>query len=415
MAAIPPNPPGPGGAGGGGAGAPPPNPNPNPPGAFARIGGALSGIFSSVGAWTADEAGKRWSRLILLLKITILVPVMLFIVGEAVGRFGVWIDSAWMVTAAKGTFAFGSVIGALLTTWLWTKIMIYGHGGALASEGIASLHERLSPFITTAKVDSFLVWLRGWTAWYVGALLILTYVPVYRSLIAAATLVAGLLLMAAIMSSNWSRSNWPRRIMSLFAIGIIVGQIMYLVAPEAHAAVNSWNESQIARLTSWANTESRIATVDAAAEEQEALDDSQRLELNHGRMAELRQKSNDQNCAGGFCTPEDRAEYRRLQRENETIRNKTLRDPPSATSGNNRPSPSKAPAAQSPAPVKRLRSGRLPPPPQVSRSRSSASSPRRRSAAHRPAAVTPTKRKRGPSDLPQATHSEIDSIFAPIH
>ncbi|MFH1047911.1 MAG: hypothetical protein V1738_06435 [Patescibacteria group bacterium] len=366
MAAIP-NPPTGGGAsaGAGGAGASPAGPNPNPTNA-GRMGSALAGIASFLGrnaaTWTAKEIEERWDGLKSLLAFSILVPAALFLIGLVIGRIGVGLDVSWMQVVAKGTFALGSFLGALLVTYLWAKLMIYGHGGTLLSEGIGSLHDRF-PVINRARVDRFLVWLRSWTTWFIGALLIFTYVPVYRSVIAALLLASALLLMASIMSSAWNNSPWPRRLLTLFATGAIVGQIWSLSFPDSYGAAMRWTGSTVDGMTSWSDRENRLATVARQATERENVQDAQLMEIKLARQAEIREQVIRENCLGAFCSDEDRAEYFRLEREISALRAGNAREQPRSAEtvsvDNSAVVPTKAPA-----PVSRSGS-RLPPPPAV--------------------------------------------------
>jgi hypothetical protein len=399
MAAIPPNP----GGAGGGAGAPPPNPS-----NVGRIGRALAGIASFLGqrlaAVSEGELRARWDGLKSLLWSSILVPVVLFTIGMFVGRLGVYFEAPLMQTAATTLFALGSLLGALGVTYLWTKIMVYTQGAVLLSESARALSDAF-PLIPRTRVDTFLIWLRGWTAWFIGALLILTYVPVYRSVILAMTLLAALLLMAAIMSACWNNSPWPRRILTIFAVCAIAGSIFQLTVPGTCRSIRDWTASLVDGITSWGDRHNRVVEVERAATEREAVQDAQRLDLIRARQAEIRQRVLDDNCSGAFCSPEDRDEYRRLQREADRLLEGTMReDEPAAASAN-------APAAANGLSVSPSAS-----PPAVRTKAPPAPSPERRhrvrrSAAHPSSGV----RERGSSGLPRVTYDELDDIFFPIH
>jgi hypothetical protein len=367
-----------------------------PPGVIGRVLGALGGIVGATNSWALDEAREKLDSLGLLLRVSILAPIALFIVGEVIGLIGVNVDSDTTVVVAEYFFAAGTVIGAILITWLWTRIMFYSHGVALLSRGVAGISDRFREAgIEMAKVDAFLYWLRGWTAWFIGALLILTYVPVYRNALYGGLLLAALLGLAAIMSANWNQSRWPRRLLTVFVVLVVVSNIMRLATPAVHQSISSWVSNNSARATTEVNRRASVALVEAQASEQEALDDAQRLQLNHERMAELRQRANDERCAG-FCSRDDLQEYRRLQRENAAIREGSLRALPSEEQ--NQPTKRVGAAGNQPsaasAPARATAGGsRLPPPPQVSRTPRGGSH-HARSRSEAAASASPTSRNR---------------------
>ncbi|MBU0625628.1 hypothetical protein KKF05_04775 [Patescibacteria group bacterium] len=229
--------------------------------------------------------------------------------------------------------------------------------------------------------------------------------PVYRSITLAMLLVGALLLMAAIMSACWNNSPWPRRILTIFAVCAISGLIFQLSAPSAYHSIRNWTVSLVDGVTSWGDRQNRVVEVEREAVEREDVQDAQRLDIVRARQAEIRQRVLDENCTGAFCTPEDRDEYRRLQREAEQLIAGTRRD-------SEPPTPTKAPAVQ-PAPSPRAAgASHLPPPPPVDRSGDAASSRRHRPRSPAAKRGSPA---RGSSGLPRVTNDELDDIFFPIH
>jgi len=402
----------------GGRATPPPLPRRNA-GSVTKLFGALADLTENLTVWTAKEAKERLDSLKLLFKISVIIPAFLFTLGMIVGRTGVAIESDWMQGFATGAFSWGTLLGAVLVSGLWIKVMIYGHGGALLSRGVASLSDRFTG-VSTQQVESFLFWLRGWTAWFIGAALILTHFKIYKSITSACVLIAALLLVAAIMGARWSDSPWPRRILSYCAVLIVCSRLFYFAAPEAHAAVNAWSASQLTRSTAWLNTQSSVAREEAAAETQEEQDIAERLNSNHVRLAELRQRAADQNCAGVYCA-EDADEYRQLQAVNAALRQQALVNQSVAEEDSAEAEAideDTAPASSGPATVRRL-----PPPPRVTPT-PRPTGPAQRHGSPRPvvaSADTPAaapispERETGPSGLPRLTTTEIDDIFSSIH
>jgi hypothetical protein len=175
--------------------------------------------------------------------------------------------------------------------------------------------------------------------------------------------------------------------------------------PGACHSIRGWTASLVDGATSWGDRHNRVVEVERAATEREAVQDAQRLDLIRARQAEIRQRVLDDNCSGAFCSPEDRDEYRRLQREADRLLEGTMREDEPAAASANTPAAANGPSISPSA---------SPPPPAV-RTKAPAPSLERRHRARRPAHPSSGVRERGSSGLPRVTHDELDDIFFPIH
>lgn len=368
----------------------------------------------------------RWHQrmTVVALAVTILLPVMMYIVGLILGIAG-WVHGARFVLAA------GAATAALLSTLLWVRFFAYGYLLKLFSEVLslvpganqAGQSGNTADLIPRDKLDAFLVWLRSWTAWYAIAGILLAILPIWNNVVVSMLLFAALLGASAVITGKWSDGPWARRIAMLLNTSVLAFAIAVLVNQRIVDAAWNYQETLTNRYSQRLEREEQVEQQRQTAQKGRNGRDARMLKRFRKLQAQLEERAVD-GCTGysqedrdaghPFCSVADKRAHASFARDIERLEKGTYWNSRSKRSSNGSKrssSASSTPAAPTPAKATGTASptSRLAPPPSLPGGAAPAkrSSSRRRSSGGGGGAG-------GPGPVPNVSGMDWDYILAPL-